>query len=103
MKAYQISKKDKLYEMNLNEIPEPEIGPNDVLIDMKAWSLNYRDLSMLRGGYYRNDKVKTDPPLIPLSDGAGEVVSVGDAVTRFKKGGQGCRNIFSDLDKRRFN
>ncbi|HSG31905.1 MAG TPA: NAD(P)-dependent alcohol dehydrogenase [Thermodesulfobacteriota bacterium] len=86
MKAYQISKQDKLYEMNLNEIPEPEIGPNDVLIDMKAWSLNYRDLSMLRGGYYRNDKVKTNPPLIPLSDGAGEVVSVGNSVTRFKKG-----------------
>lgn len=86
MKAYQISKPDKLYEMNLNEIPEPEIGPHDVLVNMKAWSLNFRDLSMLRGGYYRNDKVKTNPPLIPLSDGAGEVVAVGDAVTRFKKG-----------------
>lgn len=86
MKAYQISKPDKLYEMALNEVPDPEVGPNDVLVDMKAWSLNYRDLSMLRGGYYRNDKVKTDPPLIPLSDGAGEVVAVGDAVTRFKKG-----------------
>jgi NADPH:quinone reductase-like Zn-dependent oxidoreductase len=86
MKAYQISKPDKLYEMNLNEIPDPEVGPHDVLIDMKAWSLNYRDLSMLRGGYYRNDKVKTNPPLIPLSDGAGEVAAVGDAVTRFKVG-----------------
>lgn len=86
MKAYQISKPDKLYEMNLNEILEPEVGSYDVLINMKAWSLNYRDLSMLRGGYYRNDKVKTNPPLIPLSDGAGEVVAVGDAVTRFKKG-----------------
>ena len=86
MKAYQISKPDKLYEMNLNEIPEPEVGSHDVLVNMKAWSLNYRDLSMLRGGYYRNDKVKTNPPLIPLSDGAGEVVAVGDSVTRFKKG-----------------
>ena len=86
MKAYQISKPDKLYEMNLNEIPDPEIGPDDVLINMKAWSLNYRDLSMLRGGYYRNDKVKTNPPLIPLSDGSGEVLSIGENVTRFKKG-----------------
>ncbi len=86
MKAYQISKPDKLYEMNLNEIPDPEVGPHDVLINMKAWSLNYRDLSMLRGGYYRNDKVKTNPPLIPLSDGAGDVIAVGDGVTRFKKG-----------------
>lgn len=86
MKAYQIAKQDDLYKMNLNEVSDPEIGPSDVLVEMKAWSLNYRDLSMLRGGYYRNDKVKTDPPLIPLSDGAGEVVAVGDAVTRFKKG-----------------
>lgn len=86
MKAYQIAKQDDLYKMNLNDISEPEIGPNDVLVEMKAWSLNYRDLGMFRGGYYRNFKVKTDPPLIPLSDGAGEVAAVGDAVTRFKKG-----------------
>jgi NADPH:quinone reductase-like Zn-dependent oxidoreductase len=49
---------------------------------MKAWSLNYRDLLVARGGY------GAPPPLgrIPLSDGAGEVVEVGAGVTRVKAG-----------------
>jgi NADPH:quinone reductase-like Zn-dependent oxidoreductase len=49
---------------------------------MRAWSLNYRDLLVIKGLY--NPKLKL--PLIPLSDGAGEVVQVGSAVTRWKAG-----------------
>jgi NADPH:quinone reductase-like Zn-dependent oxidoreductase len=49
---------------------------------MKAWSLNYRDLLVVTGKY--NPKMKL--PIVPLSDGAGEVVAVGAGVTRVKVG-----------------
>lgn len=51
-----------------------------MLVEMSAWSLNYRDLAMPRGGYPGNDKVRRSPPLVPLSDGVGRVVAVGDGV-----------------------
>ena len=86
MKTYQITGPTGLDALTLADVSEPAVGPFDVLVEMKAWSLNYRDLAMPHGGYVGNDKVKTDPPLVPLSDGAGEVVAVGDAVTRFKVG-----------------
>lgn len=86
MKAYHITGPDGLDALKIEEVSEPIIGPYDVLVEMKAWSLNFRDLSMPVGGYFRNDKVVKNPPLVPLSDGAGEVVEVGDSVTRFKKG-----------------
>lgn len=86
MKAYQLSGPDGLSALSQVDTPEPSVGPYDVAVEMKAWSLNYRDLGMLQGGYLRNDKVKTDPPLVPLSDGAGEVVAIGDSVRRFKIG-----------------
>jgi NADPH:quinone reductase-like Zn-dependent oxidoreductase len=62
--------------------PVPELGPHDVLVKMKATSLNFRDLLVAKGLYSRNLKL----PLVPLSDGAGEVVEVGSAVTRVKRG-----------------
>lgn len=58
------------------------VGPHDVLVRMKAVSLNYRDFLIAKGLYSRALKL----PLVPLSDGAGEVVEVGNAVTKFKPG-----------------
>lgn len=86
MRTYQITGPTGLDALTLADVSEPAVGPFDVLVEMKAWSLNYRDLAMPHGGYVGNDKVKTNPPLVPLSDGAGEVVAVGDAATRFKVG-----------------
>lgn len=86
MKRYLIHAPTGLDALSLEDTSEPEVGPFDVLVDMRAWSLNYRDLGMPRGGYLRNDKVKKNPPLIPLSDGAGTVVAVGSEVTRFSVG-----------------
>jgi NADPH:quinone reductase-like Zn-dependent oxidoreductase len=63
------------------ELPRPRPLPNQVLLRMKAASLNYRDLTVALGRYGN-----TPSDLIPLSDGVGEVVEVGENVTRFKPG-----------------
>jgi NADPH:quinone reductase-like Zn-dependent oxidoreductase len=67
----------------------PALGTRDVLVRMRAFSLNYRDLMMARDQY----PLPTKPDLIPLSDGAGEVVEVGSAVTRFKPGDRVASNF----------
>ena len=64
------------------ERPRPEPQAGEVLVKINAASLNYRDLALLRGEYGNPPKF----PLVPLSDGAGEVVSVGEGVTRFRPG-----------------
>jgi len=62
---------------------EREPGPGEILLAMKAASINYRDFLMVRRGY---GKYSGALPLVPLSDGVGEVIAVGAGVTRFKVG-----------------
>lgn len=62
------------------DLPEP--GPRDILVRVRAVSLNKRDLLILNGSY----PLKAAPDVIPVSDGAGEVVAVGAEVTRFSVG-----------------
>ena len=62
------------------ETPEP--GPYEVLVRMRAASLNYRDYLVVKGDY--NPKMRL--PMTPLSDGSGVVEAVGPLVSRFKKG-----------------
>jgi len=64
------------------ERPGPTAGPGQVVVRIRATSLNYRDLMILRGQYARG---KVDG-VVPLSDGAGEVVEVGAGVDRFAIG-----------------
>jgi NADPH:quinone reductase-like Zn-dependent oxidoreductase len=71
---------DKLY---LEERPDPAPGPGEVLVQMQAWSINYRDFAVAAGKYF-GGVLKT--PAIPLSDGAGVVAAVGPGVTKFKEG-----------------
>lgn len=68
--------------LELIEAPEPKPGAAEVLIKVKAVSLNYRDLLVTLGHY--NPKMSL--PRIPVSDGAGEVVAIGDGVTEVKPG-----------------
>lgn len=82
MKAYQISSAEGPEHLKLIDLPPAELGPRDVLVKMRACSLNYRDLLVAAGGYPRNDKC----PVVPLSDGAGEVLACGAEVTAFKVG-----------------
>ncbi len=81
MKAYEINDFG-IENLGFVERDEPTPEDSEVKIKFHAASLNYRDLMMI-GGFY-NPKLKT--PLVPLSDGAGEVVEVGEKVTKFKVG-----------------
>jgi NADPH:quinone reductase-like Zn-dependent oxidoreductase len=94
MRRYEIREPKGIASLECVEREEPRPGPGQVLVDMKAWSLNYRDLAMPRGGYPGNDKAMRAPPLVPLSDGAGEVVSVGAGVRGFSPGDRVVGSFF---------
>jgi len=68
------------------ELPTPQVRPEMVLVKIRAVSLNYRDLLMVSGVY--NPKLAF--PRIPCSDGAGEVVAIGEGVTRVRPGDRVC-------------
>jgi NADPH:quinone reductase-like Zn-dependent oxidoreductase len=88
MKAFQIVGSFGLENLKLVDLPEPKPGPGQVLVRLRAASLNYRDLLTVKGQY--NPKLPL--PKIPLSDGAGEVVAIGAGVTRVRPGDRvaGC-------------
>ena len=88
MKRYVIEQEFGIDELKLVECAIPQPGPGEVLVKMRAASLNYRDLLMVSGSYARNLPL----PLVPLSDGAGEVTAVGPGVQRWKDGDRviGC-------------
>ncbi len=82
MRAFVFEDGFSLDALKLVERPQPKPGVGQALVRVRASSLNYRDLVVASGGYGRHVKL----PLIPLSDGAGEVVEVGPQVTRVKPG-----------------
>lgn len=82
MKVFEIKQAAGIDSLDLVERPNPKPGYGQVLVRVKAVSLNYRDLLVVKGAYSRN----LPPGLVPCSDGAGEVVEVGDGVTRVKPG-----------------
>ena len=83
MRVYQIPKSEGIDSLTLREAPMPKPGRGQVLVRMRAASLNYRDLMVLTGRYARGAPL---PDLVPLSDGAGEVAEIGPDVTRVKPG-----------------
>ena len=71
--------------IQLSEKPSPTIFSDyDVIVDAKAWSLNYRDLMVAKGQYQY--KSQNTEPFIPISDMAGVVRAVGKSVTELKPG-----------------
>src|SRR5438477_3992775 len=76
--------------LELVERPIPQPGASEVLVRIRAATINYRDLLTVKGGYGSRQKF----PLIPLSDGAGVVESVGAGVTSFKPGDRVTGSFF---------
>jgi NADPH:quinone reductase-like Zn-dependent oxidoreductase len=82
MKVYEIRDGVGIDAVRRGERPDPQCGPGEILIKVKAVSLNYRDLAVARGGYGKGTKQN----VVPCSDGAGEVLAVGSGVTRIAAG-----------------
>jgi len=84
MKAFEVAQGSTSLEgLKRTERPMPSPGAGQVLVRMRAASLNYRDLAVVTGKYFGGPVSRG---LIPLSDGAGEVEDVGDGVQRFSRG-----------------
>ncbi|MSO96985.1 MAG: NAD(P)-dependent alcohol dehydrogenase [Rhodospirillaceae bacterium] len=82
MKVWELGEQKGIASLRMVERPEPKPGPGQALIQVKATSLNRRDISLTEGKY-----MGAKPPnRIPLSDGAGDVLAVGDGVTNVKTG-----------------
>src|SRR5262245_49859223 len=87
MRVFQIQDDWGMDHLQLATRSDPKPGPGQVLLRIKAASVNYRDLVVPLRGY---GSFTGELPLIPGSDGAGEVVEVGAGVTRVKVGERVC-------------
>ena len=87
MKAYEL-RGQSIDTLTLVERPVPQPGPGQALLRMRAASLNYRDLLIADGAYPRAER------LVPLSDGAGEVVELGPGCQRLQRGDRVLGSFF---------
>lgn len=68
--------------LTVKDRPTPTPGPRQVVVRMRAVSLNFRDLLVVEGRY--NPKMRL--PLVPVSDGVGEIIAAGPGARRFETG-----------------
>jgi NADPH:quinone reductase-like Zn-dependent oxidoreductase len=88
MRVWEMAGEWGIEKLLPQERPSPKPGPGEVVVRMRAASLNYRDLVTVEG------KAGAKLPRIPFSDGAGEVAAVGAGVTRVKPGDRVCPLFF---------
>jgi len=89
MQAYRVVSDQGFDAMERTELPDPTPEHGEVVVRVRAASLNYRDLVIAKGGYPRNDT----RPVVPLSDAAGEVEAVGPGVDDWTAGDRVCPNF----------
>ncbi|MAB14584.1 NAD(P)-dependent alcohol dehydrogenase [Parvibaculum sp.] len=90
MRAMEIQGDFGIDNLKLAERETPKAGPGEIVIRMKAASLNYRDLATVAALH----GVRGQLPLVPLSDGCGEVVEAGEGVTRVEVGDRVAPSFF---------
>ncbi len=91
MRVFQIEGDWGIQNLKLSTRPDPTPAAGQVLLRMKASSVNYRDPIVPERGY----GVHTGTlPLIPVSDGMGEVIAIGSGVTRVRVGDRACPTYF---------
>ena len=76
--------------LSLVDVDPPALKAGEVLVRLLATSINYRDMMMVEGGY--NPRMTL--PRVPFSDGAGEVIEVGEGVTKWRPGDRVCPTFF---------
>ena len=91
MRVFQIEGDWGMNNLKPSSRPKPEVGPGQVLVRMKASSLNFRDLLVPERGYGSHTGTL---PLIPLSDGVGVVSDIGPGVRRVAVGDRVCPTYF---------
>jgi NADPH:quinone reductase-like Zn-dependent oxidoreductase len=98
MRRYVFAPDGDRFRLDLQQVADPKAGPGEVLVRVKACSLNYRDLIMVR-----NDRKLPINGLVPLSDGAGEIVAVGEGVLDRKTGERVAADFFRRWPHGRFS
>ena len=93
MRVFQIQDDWGMANLKLAKRQRPDPGAGQVLLRMLASSLNYRDLVVPERGY---GSFTGTLPLIPVSDGVGEVVEIGPGVTRVAVGDRVCPTFFQN-------
>jgi len=88
IRHYQLEPASSGLELKIQEIAQPTPGAHDVLVRVRAVSLNHRDLSILGR--------PAAAGIVPLSDGAGEVIAIGSDVTEFAVGDRVAGTFFAD-------
>jgi len=84
LRAVYITEHGGVGTLTLGEVPDPVVGPNDVLIKVKACAVNRLDLYTRAG--VRGTKLSLDEPHVLGGDASGDVVEVGGEVTHIKTG-----------------
>ena len=92
MKYYAIESEFGIDNLRMLERDAPKPGYGQVLVRIEAASVNYRDLLVISGKYSRNLPL----PLIPFSDGAGEIVEIGEGVSHWKPGDRVAGTFFQE-------
>ncbi len=90
MQTYRLERFSTIDDLVLHTEDIPQPRANEVLVRVRASSLNFRDLMIVNGHY----PMSSEPGHIPLSDSAGEIVEIGNAVTRFKIGDRVANTFF---------
>ncbi|MDF2712121.1 MAG: putative oxidoreductase [Nonomuraea muscovyensis] len=90
MRSYHLTSGGGLDGLSIREHEDPVPGPGQVLVAVRATSLSFRELLVLRGEYV----LPVKPDVVPISDGAGEVVAVGPGVRSARAGDRVMGTLF---------